>query len=91
MAIYMIGYDLNHPGQNYPNLINAIKSHNSWCHVLESTWLIKVSSTSSALDVANNLLQFMDSNDELFVSEITQNTAWARINTEVVRWIQDNL
>ena len=30
MASYMIGYDLNRPGQNYPELFNAIKAISGW-------------------------------------------------------------
>ena len=40
MATYMIGYDLNRPGQDYPALIDAIKRLGTWWHHLDSTWIV---------------------------------------------------
>jgi hypothetical protein len=40
MALYMVGYDLDKPGQDYPDLIAAIKTYGTWWHHLDSTWLI---------------------------------------------------
>ncbi|MFD4543987.1 hypothetical protein [Streptomyces bauhiniae] len=90
MAALMIGYDLNKPGQNYTTLINEIKALGSWCHPLESTWV--VSTTKSASQVRDTLKGFVDTNDELLVMDVT-GTGWASYNldTRVAEWLQVNL
>jgi hypothetical protein len=91
MAIYMIGYDLNRPGQDYKELINAIEalSGTRW-HCLDSTWLVL--SNLRAIDIANRLTPHIDKGDELLVSEITKgNSAWAGFNDECSKWLKNNL
>ena len=41
MSTKLIAYDLNAPGQNYDDLIKAIKGLGAWWHHLDSTWLVK--------------------------------------------------
>ncbi|MEO6825245.1 MAG: SinR family protein [Nitrosospira sp.] len=91
MATYLIGYDLNKSGQNYPSLIKAIESYGTYWHCLDSTWLIKAN--GPAIDIVNNLNQFIDSNDELFVTEIAQrpDAAWIGFDTECSNWLGEHL
>ncbi|MFR1841777.1 MAG: hypothetical protein ACLUV3_00975 [Oscillospiraceae bacterium] len=49
--VYFITYDLNNPGQNYDDVINAIKeASTAWCSYWKSSYLIK-SNYSSADDI----------------------------------------
>jgi hypothetical protein len=91
MAVYMIGYDLNRPGQDYKDLIDAIKAvANGWWHCLDSTWLIN--STQSASSIRNTLQPHIDKSDELLVSEITKgNSAWTGFDQQCSDWLKNNL
>lgn len=51
MSIKIISYDLHKPGQNYDNLIDAIKSYNGYCKINESDWLISTADSCSNIRV----------------------------------------
>lgn len=89
MRTYLIGYDLNKPGQNYENLIAAIKKFGTWWHGLDSTWLVK--SSSSAAQIRDSLHPHMDASDELMVLEISGSAAWVGFNEECSSWLKNNL
>ena len=74
MALYMVGYDLDKPGQDYPDLIAAIKTYGTWWHHLDSTWLIVTD--KSVVQVRDHLKQCLDSNDKLLVAAIGTPAAW---------------
>ncbi|MFJ4624670.1 hypothetical protein [Streptomyces sp. NPDC088812] len=90
MAALLIGYDLNRPGQNYTALIKEIKALGSWCHPLESTWVVTTPKTVS--QVRDLLKGYVDGNDELLVMKVT-GTSWASYNlsSEVAAWLKANL
>lgn len=74
MAVYMITYDLNKPGQNYDKLYEAIKkcaSNDVWMHYLDSTWFIKTN--LSTKQVFEKLEPNIDRNDSLLVMEVKDN------------------
>lgn len=82
---YCITYDLNKPGQDYEDLIKAIKSYD-YIKVMKSTWFVK--STSSASQIKENLRKYMDDNDLLFVCEINSNySGWLR--KDVWEWLKN--
>lgn len=86
----MVGYDLNSPGQNYDDLIEALKGYGSWWHHLDSTWLIK--SSDSAVTIRDALSRHIDSGDELLVVKVTGATAaWRGFNAKGSQWLKDNL
>jgi hypothetical protein len=90
MSIYMIGYDLNKPGQNYENLFTAIKKlSNNWWHCLDSTWLIK--SDNTAVSIRDALRPHIDASDELLVAKLSGEGAWAGFNEECSVWLKQNL
>jgi hypothetical protein len=91
MATYMIGYDLNKTGQDYSSLIQAIEGYGTYWHCLDSTWLIKAD--GPAIANVNYLAQFIDSNDELLVLEITPrpDAAWIGFDEQCTDWLNDNL
>jgi hypothetical protein len=91
MKSYLIGYDLNKPGQDYTDLINAIKklASGSW-HCLDSTWIIK--SDSAAVAIRDTLKPHLDSSDELLVMNVTGvERAWVGFDKECSDWLSNNV
>lgn len=86
---YLIGYDLNKSGQDYTTLIEAIKKLGTWWHCLDSTFIVK--SSSSAALIRDHLKQFIDSNDELLVVYLTGEVAWTGFSKECSDWLKNNL
>ena len=81
----MISYDLNKPGQNYSELYKSIKNLGSWCHYLDSTWLID--SSLSAHKIQDILNSKIDKNDGLLIFRLSKDhggwmktSAWTWIN-----------
>lgn len=77
MTSMIIEYDLCSPGRNYNTLYETIQSYGVWAHVTESTWFIKTG--DSCVQVRDKLKKCMDSNDRLFVAELTGTAAWSNI------------
>lgn len=89
MRLLLIGYDLNKPLQNYASLIVAIKTYGSWWHHLDSTWLVRT--TTSAEDARKALRAHIDDSDELLVIDVTGDAfAWAGFSAEAGKWIVQN-
>lgn len=89
MAVYMVGYDLNKPLQNYAELIDAIKSYGTWWHHLDSTWIIETDDTAAS--VRDNLGQHIDGDDELLVATIKAPAAWKGFNEKGSGWLKEHL
>lgn len=71
--VYMVTYDLNNPGQNYDDVINAIKESSTKCiSCWKSSYLIK-SNYLSANDIQAKIEPYLDSNDSLLVIEVVNN------------------
>lgn len=90
MPIYLITYDLNSPGQNYTDLLEFIRSYGTAHHsLMRSSWLI-YDPTRNANELFNLLCRFIDQNDRLFVSEVTENfQGW--LNSDVNEWLNTTL
>jgi len=90
MATYLIGYDLNRLGQDYPELIDAIEQigDTQW-HCLDSTWIVK--SELDSKGIRDLLKPHIDSNDELLVVKLTGQGAWAGFGKECSEWLTNNL
>ena len=88
---YLITYDLNREGQDYENVITAIKnaSDGTWCSYWKSSFLIR-SDLQTADDVSKKITPYLDSNDTLIVMEVTKNyqgwlnkKSWDYINNHI--------
>lgn len=77
MTSMIIEYDLCSPGRNYNTLYETIQSYGVWARITESTWFIKTG--DSCVQVRDKLTKCMDSNDRLFVAELTGTAAWSNI------------
>lgn len=89
--VYLITYDLNKTGQDYENVIAAIKSASTgvWCSYWKSSWLIQ-SNLSTASEVFTRIEPYVDSNDRIIVIEVRDNKQgylsqeqWNYINNQV--------
>ena len=89
MAVYLVGYDLNKPGQDYSDLFEAIKSYGTWWHHLDSTWIIVTDET--AVQVRDYLRQYIDDNDELLVVTIGPPAAWYGFTDKGSQWLKGEL
>lgn len=71
--VCFITYDLNKEGQNYENVIQAIKdaSTGAWCTYWKSAYLIKTNLTVQ--QVSDKITPHLDSNDRLIVIEVKNN------------------
>ena len=77
MTSMIIEYDLCSPGRNYNTLYETIQAYGVWARITESTWFIKTG--DSCVQVRDKLKKCMDSNDRLFVVELTGTAAWSNI------------
>jgi hypothetical protein len=73
---YWVSYDLDKPGQDYTDLIKAIRTIGG-VRILFSDWLIKGSFT--AVQLRDHLAQFLDANDRILVAELTGVAAWKNV------------
>jgi hypothetical protein len=87
--VHSIAYDLRAPGRDYSALYAAIKSYSTWCHPLESTWLVATS--ASAQTVRDHLQGFIDKNDGLLVTRLSGEAAWYGLSPEVSDWLRKQL
>lgn len=70
----IITYDLCNSEKNYNELYEYLKSFPSWAHITESTWF--VSTDKTCVDIRNELNEITDSDDRIFVAELTGVAAW---------------
>lgn len=89
MKTYVVGYDLNKPGQDYAELIKALRAYPNWWHHLDSTWVIKTDWTTA--QIRDDLMQHIDKSDELLVMRLSGEGAWTGFNQEGSDWLMANL
>ena len=77
MKSYCISYDLCSPGKDYSALYDAIKAYGTWAKVTESFYIVKTS--QSATSIRDNLRNCLDSNDRLFVGNLSGEAAWRNV------------
>ena len=88
MSVYQINYDLRKQ-KDYSSLIERIQSYGTWCHPLESVWIIVTNQT--AAQVRDYLATVMDNDDGILVTRLQGEAAWYGLSNEVSQWIQSNL
>lgn len=86
---YFISYDLSSPGQNYNDLIEAIKNYGTYCKINNSDWII--STDDKATEIRDNLKQHLDKNDKLFVGELSGAAAWIGYPDSTSNWLKKYL
>ncbi len=84
MAVFLVSYDLNKQGQNYTNLINAIKTYDGYIECLRSQWLI---STNKNIDtIYNHLKSKIDNNDLLLITRVVK-PYYGFLPKKVIDWL----
>lgn len=87
MSTILVGYDLNRPGQDYEELIDAIKAEGAWWHHLDSTWLVKTEKT--VVQLRDTLSEHLDRSDELLIIDVTGDArAWAGFSESGSKWLE---
>jgi hypothetical protein len=86
MAVYMVTWDLNSPGQDYTPLIRAVEGF-THCKALKSAYFIDT--TRDAASVRDALMKLIDSNDMLFVMRVA-NQWGANRHTAATNWLSDS-
>jgi len=89
MPTKLISYDLRRPGQDYPELFAAIKSIGTWCHPLESTWIVRT--TLSSADVRTRLSNHVDANDKVLVTALAGDWASSGLDKQSNDWLRQNV
>lgn len=88
MAVYQISYDLRKQ-RNYDALYERIKRYGTWCHALESTWVIVTN--QSAAQIRDNLKAVMDQDDGLLVTRLQGEAAWYGLGQSNANWLKQAL
>ena len=84
-----ISYDLYRQGQDYPAIIEEIKTLGSWARLHKSVWYVK--SGLSAAQAVERLKRVIDSNDTLYVVDATNNdAAWSNLDPKVSEFLRQN-
>jgi len=76
MSAFLVSYDLDKPGQDYADLIAALKKVGA-VKLLYSQW--GLITTSTAVQIRDYLKQFIDGNDRLLVVELSGQVAWYNV------------
>lgn len=84
--VYCVSYDLRKPDRNYDDLLKELKSFGTWWHQTGSVWFIVTSKTTA--EVRDYLMQFIDSNDKLFVIQLQKNWAAAGFSEQEYSWMK---
>lgn len=84
--VYIISYDLGKPTQRYNELAGRIRQYPSWAWLGQSVYLIETNST--AVEIRDNLKEFIDGNDKLFVGKIGAPAAWKGYSEDISNWIK---
>ena len=91
MAVYIVTYDLRQESDasNYQQLIELIKSEGTWARLGGSSYLVQ--SECSPVELRDKYKKALDSNDLLYVGEVTAPAAWYGYPDEVTNWIKEKL
>lgn len=85
MACFVVAYDLNTIGQNYDCIIDKLKQLGH-CRTQQSVWFVEYEGSEENLAIY--LAACLDTNDRLFVSEVSG--SWAGKGMQVCgKWLND--
>ena len=85
MAIYSVAYDLQRPGQNYPDLLRYLRSLESH-HAQRSLWF--VSTNMTVFQLRDACQRYIDTTDLLFVSQMFKGYWASAYMTTAAAWLQ---
>ena len=85
MTKYLITYQLSDE-EDYDELHEAIEAYGDYIQIMRSIWFIETS--SSRTDVRDNLSDYLESGDTLFVMDKSAWAAWGLDNDDV-DWLKN--
>lgn len=88
MAVLLITYDLNRPGQNYTDLLDKIKSYGSWARLSESSYAVATQNTPQT--VYSQLSPHLDNSDTLYIVTLKRPYS-GQGPQDVNNWLEANL
>lgn len=88
MSNFIVTYDLLAPDKDYEELISAIENYRTYSKVTESCWIIQSSKSSS--EILKHLKNHIDSNDRLFVAQLTRDVSWCNVMSSE-NWLQKHI
>ncbi len=86
MAVLLVSYDLNRPGQNYPDLIKTIERY-THCKALKSMYFIDTAEDVTV--VRDKLMKLIDGGDQLYVMRLRKHWAATR-KDQCTNWLQNS-
>jgi hypothetical protein len=92
MAFLSITYDLHDSdSSDYDGLYRAIRAFPAFCHVCESTWLVKT--TITPIQARHYLSRFVTGKDKLFITPVIAGEGWSTqgLTETMVKWLQRHL
>ena len=87
--VYIVDFELRKPTQRYKELVEKIKQYPSYASLGEYAYLVETN--ASAIEIRNNLKEYIDGNDMLFVGKISAPAAWKGCSDGVTQWINSKL
>jgi len=88
MSLYLVAHDLKKGRQSYECISMKLEALGPYWHIQQSVWLVTWS--GSAYDLANDLAFCLDNNDDLFVTQVTSDSAWSH-DDEDTAWLRSNI
>lgn len=88
MKTYVITYDLIREidSSGYKTLAEAIKQIGDWCRPTESTWVVRSALTADQIYKA--IRPKMDSNDQVFICELTRGNWQGAVPRETIATLE---
>ena len=87
MAVLLVTYDLNKPGQDYSDFIDTFKKY-PWARLSESSYAIETSKTPQI--IYDELAPNMDKNDQVYIITLSK-PFWGLGPEDVNKWLSANL
>ena len=87
MAVLLVTYDLNKPGQDYSDLLKAIKSY-TWARLSESSYAIVTDKTPTT--ISGELKPFLDASDYIYIVNLKR-PFWEFGLKEINEWLEKHL
>ena len=88
MAVLLVTYDLNSPGQKHAKVLEKIKSCGGWARLSESSYAITTSLTPS--QVYSQFENLIDANDTIWI--ITLKKPYSGFGSKtVIDWLDNSL
>lgn len=84
MNVFVVCYDLIKPHKDYSLLINALKALSTWCHPVDSTWIVPWNGTAASL--RDHLKRFIDDNDKIVVLQVAPSWATSGVANDANDW-----